>query len=276
MRRLLLVSALVLAVCADTPARAEGESTQTSPQSELAEVCALRVQGGHLAVHRLLVLLRQGGPEVRLAAIDALGRVGLRSEGAASAVRRALETTNLAERRTALRVLGRLGDSRDLEALLGAIHEDDAGLRATAVQGLRDLTGRRLPVSPTRCALWWRSSAKGLRQAVQAALEAVPAAESERHVQAAVETLVRDGWVDLVAVTEAARAWLRDSDHGLRAAGFQVAAALRLADLASAVESALPFVSEVDAEQGAAAARALGVDLDLLPPYWRKRLEDER
>ena len=47
-----------------------------------------------------------------------------------------------------------------------------------------------------------------------------------------------------------------------------------LADLAPDVESALPFVSAVDAEDGLAAARTLGLPAELMPPYWRRRLQE--
>jgi hypothetical protein len=255
------------------PALAD-EAAQVAPQDELGEVALLKTRGGHLSVARLRALLERGTPQVRLAALDALAHVGLRSAAAGRAVRLALETTDVAERKAALRALGRIGDGRDLEAFLGALRDEDAGLRTAALQGLRDLTGRRLPVSPTRCSLWWRSSAKGLRQAVRAALDAVPRA-TDRHADAARGTLSREGWVELDAVTESAREWLRATDHEIRAAGFHVAATLRIADLASDVESALPFVSQADAAAGHAAAEVLGLPPELLPPVWQRRLREQ-
>ena len=266
---------LALLPAGAVPARAEDASAQVARQDDLAEAARLEREGGHLAVLRLSALLEADTPDVRLAALDALAHVGLRSEATLKRVRLALETIDTAERKAALHALGRIGDGRDLEAFLGALRDEDADLREAALRGLRELTGRRLPVSPTRCSLWWRSSAKGMRQALRTALDTVPSG-TDRQAEAAVETLVRDGWVDLEAVSESARDWLRATDHRLRAAGFRLAAALRLADLAPDVESALPFVSTADAEAGLAAAEALGVPPELLPPSWLRRLRESR
>lgn len=268
-----LVPALLSAPCLTRWAHAADEVASAARQEELAEVALLKQRGGHLAVHRLRALLDVGTPEVRVAALDALAHIGLRSKAVLEGVHRGLETTDDAERKTALRALGRLGDGRDLETFLGTLRDEDPGLREAALRGLRELTGRRLPVSPTRCSLWWRSSAKGLRKSLRAALDTVSDG-TDRQAEAALVTLARDGWVDLDAVTEAARDWLRATDHRLRSAGFYLAAALRLADLAPDVESALPFVSAVDAEDGFAAARTLGLPAELMPPYWRRRLQE--
>ena len=58
------------------------------------------------------------------------------------------------------------------------------------------------------------------------------------------------------------------------AGGIGRATSLRLADLAPDVESALPFVTAVDAADGLAAARTLGLPAELVPPNLRRRLQE--
>ena len=101
-------------------------------------------------------------------------------------------------------------------------------------------------------------------------------AEADERSQATPRKLIaRDGWSVIDYVHDAAQDWLSAGDRRLRSQGFYLAAEYRLADVVPDVESALPYLTNVDGEDGLGAVRALGISPETLAPYWKRRLDDD-
>jgi len=252
--------------------RAEGAESE---RDALEEVAALKARGGHVAAHRLRALIETESDPVRRAALEATAQVGLRSKDMGETVRKAVRTAEEpALRAAALGALGRVGDAGDMPALLDALKAADADVQAAGLEAIRELTGRRLSLSYRRCASWWESEEKRMPAGVRRALRELPDAEGKER-QVLRETLARDGWAEIRYVKDAAKEWLQAGDRSLRAQGFYLAASLRLGDLVADVESALPYLTGVDGPDGLLAVRALGINPEVLAPYWQRRLEGE-
>ncbi len=98
---------------------------------------------------------------------------------------------------------------------------------------------------------------------VARALAPLDAAATEAERAAARAELARWGWLDLDAVEDTARTWLRRWDPRQKTEGLRLAGALHLGDLGEDVRSALAFATHLDLwNEGLAAAKVLGVRTD--------------
>ena len=246
---------------------------RADPAADLAEIRTLRAQGGHAATSRLCELIRSRSEEVRVAALQAVASVGVRSDRTCEAVRRALDEESSPEQQeAALQALGRIGGAADVAVLIETLRGRDEVLRGVAHGALRTLTGRTTPQDYRQWYQWWRREGKTFQSVVRRALAQLPDAEGQERERLR-GLLARDGWAEIALVEDAAREWLRAGDRTLRTHAFYLAAALRLGEVVSEIESALPHLSTVEGEDGLRAVRALGLSADLLAPFWRRRLE---
>lgn len=254
-------------------AAAAGPTARAGSPDALAEIRALHERGGVEATRALVPWVQDDEEAVRVAALEALGAVGIRTRVATRAVREAAgRRASIAQRGAALEALGRIGDADDVPRLVDALKGREESLRGVAHGALQQLTGRRSPLDYGRWQRWWRQEEGALQAGVRRALRQLPDApgpERERLRTLLAET----GWTAIRHAEDAVRLWLRASDRTLRSQAYYLAAVLRLGDTASDVESALPYLSTVDGEDGLRALRALGLDARRLAPYWRRRLE---
>jgi hypothetical protein len=281
-RALLLAAAAAALLCSPTPSFGGGEAPpgelptpatraavarlmEQSERRDAAEalrlVDALRRAGGHEAVGALVALAARPEPELQAKALLALSALGLRTEKAAAAARTGARSKVASVRDAGIEALGRLGDGRDVAALLEGMASEDGEVRAVSYRAIRELSSLWMKASPTRWVLWWSKARTTAKEATQkAAREFEDAVAQEREdADTHLTLVVRHGWVDVAASRELARTWIHSADRRLRSAGFRLAAGLRLADLAVAVETALPFANGEDRFAALDAARVLGI-----------------
>lgn len=264
-----LVLGLVLCTGGRPCARAEAED-------EPAEVRSLRARSGLAATRGLCRLIRQGDDPIRLAALKALGEIGVRSPGVGDTLREAMDEGRAIEEETAAVVgLGLLGGPEHMPLLIDLLKGPDESLRGVAHLALKKLTGERMRQDYGEWFRWWRKAARAKPAAVRHAILQLPGAEGRKRENLR-DVLARDGWIDVEFLEDTVDEWLSDGDRVLRASAFHVVSALRLGGVTSAVESALPHLSTVDGEAGLRAVRALGLSGERLAPYWRRRLEGGR
>jgi HEAT repeat protein len=111
--------------------------------AQLARDLSLRTDQAREALGQALgESLEDASGQVRRAALKAIAAQGLRSQ--APRVARALEHADAASRREAARALGRLGDERYAETLLGRLKDEkDVAARRAVYQGLTSLASPR-------------------------------------------------------------------------------------------------------------------------------------
>lgn len=248
--------------------------TRAGPAEDGAEIRTLREKGGHVVTARLGQLAMSRSTETRTAALDALAAVGIRTLPVTRALDEAAERgTEGPEQVAFFAAIARVGGEHDVELLIDALKARDQVLRGKAHEALRSLTGQRFALNYGRWFQWWRKARPGLRATVRHAVGALPAA-SEADQERYRKILAHDGWVDHEHVGDTVAEWLSDGDRNVRRHAFHVIASLRLGAVTAQAESALPYLSGIDGEDGLQAVRALGLDPTLLSPHWRKRLED--
>jgi hypothetical protein len=282
-RALLLAAATATLLACPAPSFGGGEPPQSelptpatraavarlmerSQHGDVAEalrlVDALRRAGGHEAVGALVALAARPEPELQAKALLALSALGLRTEKSAEVARRGARSKVASVRDAGIEALGRIGDGRDVAALLEGMASGDGEVRAVSYRAIRELSGLWMKASPTRWVLWWsKAKTTAKDSARKAAREVEDAVEGEREdAETHLGLVVRNGWVDVAASRDLARTWIHSADRRLRSAGFRLAAGLRLGDLAGAVETALPFAQNGEDRFAALdAARVLGV-----------------
>ena len=125
---------------------------ETNPELRWRAAFGLGLAGQcDMATPALRRALKDSAPEVRRAAITALGR--LHSKGAAELIEPALADPDPQTRIAAIRALGMLGDGAATRALLTAAQDKDIIVRATAVAALGGLPGRDSLAAVVRAAL---------------------------------------------------------------------------------------------------------------------------
>lgn len=242
------------------PALDEGE-----PAVRLVE--RLRDGGGHVASRALYLLADQRSSQVRIAALAAIGRMGLRSVEGLDNVRGALRDREVAVRIAAHAAIGRVGESADMQGLLEVLSTGEPALRTAAHHALQALTGLRLGPQPARWKYWWAQVRERLPEQLEAALAHVQARQSPADVEEARTLIVRFAWCAEDRLERLVRTWLRSLDPRLRTEGYRIVAGARLGDLADDVAEALSRERDPGAlAAGLEGARALGVATEGLDP----------
>lgn len=250
--------------------------TRAGPTEESTEIQRLREQGGHGVTARLTQLAASRLEETRTAALEALAVVGIRTPEVARALDQAAERgAEGSEQAAFFAAIARVGGEHDVALLIDALKGQDQELRGKAHEALRSLTSQRFALNYGRWYQWWRKERPGLRATVRRAVDSLPDADDEGRERYRT-ILARDGWVDHEHVGVTVADWLSDGDRDVRRHAFHVIASLRLGAVGEEVESALPYLTGIDGEDGLQAVRALGLNPGLLSPYWRKRLADGR
>jgi hypothetical protein len=225
-------------------------------------VAALGNAGGFEAADALRPFLEHRSASVRIAAARAVGAIGIRVRATVAELRDLATAREPEVRLAAYDALGRVGDARDVPGLLARLGAEETEVRAPALRSLRSITGVRLVGSVPRWERWWRLSSDALPRRLYEAIAAVTLGASE-DVAAARATVVRYAWADMDAVEDATRGWLQSSDVRLRAEGARVTTALRLGGLADDVRSVLRYSSDpVLFAIAAEAAQAVGAPFD--------------
>lgn len=217
-------------------------------ETRLALAAALRLAhaGGPYAARALRTLAATEDRSVKLAALGGIGKAGLRMRGTESDDRelgRALRSEDLDLRRAAVQALGRMGLPDDVEALVAALASEDGPLRLAAEQSLALLTGTNQGRSPGRWSSWWQRNREPMARAVELALDlleegAEVVSEGGEGAQAlgaqeeqAWSLVERDAWLLLPGASGRAREWMTHAEAQMRARGYRLAAALRSLDL---------------------------------------------
>jgi HEAT repeat protein len=107
------------------------------------------------AVPILLELIREWEkPRVRIAAVTALGRLGISRESVCKPLRELLENKEPHMRREAALALGRLEDIESVAKLIELLEDEHGGVRGNAHWALKRISGLRFPLKHTRWELW--------------------------------------------------------------------------------------------------------------------------
>jgi HEAT repeat protein len=260
-----------------SPARVEDVSRLLrDPRFEAADGAlllarALATAGGYAAADGLVELLRHEAPEVRKAALRGLSEIGIRSERGTRAVREAVGSPDAGVAVAAVECLGRVGDGRDVPTFLKGLSGESGAIRTASFRAIRDLSGLWLTASPTRWTQWWTKAEARAGVELERTVQAIEALDDpEADLESLRASLRRRAWIDLPTGLAVAQSWLHSTRPSLRAEGFRLVAALRLADLASEVRAAMRFAREgEDAWAAADAARVLGI-----PPEESDALEE--
>lgn len=95
--------------------------------------------------------------DLRVEAVEALGRIA--DPSSAPAIGQALKADphSLVRRKAALS-LGNFRSGASIDALIGALADQDRGLREVAAGALRRLTGEAFPAEPARWQDWWEQN----------------------------------------------------------------------------------------------------------------------
>ena len=89
---------------------------------------------GSPAISPLIDALKDNNPDVRWAAIRALGKLG--DPSAVKPIIKALRDEDSGVRKTAAEALGKIGDARATVALIAAVDDEDWSVRQAAVESL--------------------------------------------------------------------------------------------------------------------------------------------
>ncbi|MHC5010870.1 MAG: hypothetical protein ACYTG6_07975 [Planctomycetota bacterium] len=220
------------------------EAVSAGPDALVALARALGVAGGRAAADTLSELLLHRDEGVRVAALQAATRVGLRSRRLRDRALLSLDMRSRAETRAALEALGALGDGRDMQRLLDAAAEGESADRRAAFRALRALTGAKAPYDVKRWQYLWRSMDERARAEVPRALDTIAARPGDAPAASHRAVVRRLGWAVLPLVSRMMKEWLRDADPRLQRHACGIAADLRLADLAFEVEQAGRFATD--------------------------------
>ncbi len=204
------------------------------PDAMVALCAELGRAGGVAAVEGLVELHdHRSGREyekARIAALEALAQIGLRSERAHKRLAESLAGST-SERLAAITALGRLGDGRDMRTLLTFARDESREIKLAAFRSLKTLTGASVPFVYARWTHWWRTTKRSGMGPLYAALDALEEdPKDEEHWQKHVTTIAENGWIDLAEVEMAIEEWLAGSDALLQAAASHLAGKFRLLD----------------------------------------------
>lgn len=196
----------------------------------------LAAAGGAPAARGLEQFLAHRDCRVRTAALEGLTRIGLRFDGLARHARRAVAEGSEQprhEKLAAIRLLGAVGDGRDMPRLLeiAAPTTQDRELRSTAFRAMSALTGARLPYVQSRWAYWWKKQSKRRATLLERAIEAITDDPTAETVDLFGDVIENNAIFDLPYATAVVERWLRSGNENLILVGCHLAGALRAADL---------------------------------------------
>jgi hypothetical protein len=217
---------------------------------------------GPAASWGLVAMTGHDAPAVRVLALDGVARAGLRADATIRAVRRMLRDDDKAVRIAALRALGRVGDAGDVDDLLAAAAAKDPDVRTAGFRGLEALTGQAIRRDVTLWEEWWAEAQPSTAAALAAAIDRAASGDADVRAGARRE-VARTAWIDVPLVTRTARTWIRSSEPEVRADGFHLFAAARLAEEATEVAGGLRYERHPETWDAAfAAAEALGLSTE--------------
>jgi hypothetical protein len=223
---------------------------------------ALGEAGGFAAAETVADLLSgTRDRSVRLAALRAAGRIGLRTPTLARRVREALESARSdEERRAVAEALGRVGDGADVPALLDLARSEDVGVRSAAFRSLRELSGKAAPDIAVRWTAWWRDLSARVEVDVRRAIDGLESDPDGPEAEIYRGVLRQHGWASVGILRDATRRWFGSASADLRADACRLAAVHRLADCAGAAERVYDLAMDPALRADAATALAvLGV-----------------
>jgi hypothetical protein len=202
--------------------------------------------GGHAALDGLLLLLDHHEVDVRVAALEAVERVGLRGARVARLIYRIAAECRGRERVAAVTTLGAVGDGRDVELLLMLAKAEDPDLRQSAFRALRELTGLRIPPVHARWAWQWRVLQRRASEVVPDGLAELDEHPDDPDAQQTLLDVGRYAWIELPLVDEYVRTWFQSPDQTKRCMACWLTAELRLADHGSMIESTRIYAYDGD------------------------------
>ena len=233
--------AVVSDVRISTPARADEVRVAVDMALEGDETLAahtakvLGASGGYATLRGLRTLLRHDAESVRLAALEAIERVALRSDKLAERVHAIArdDDHSLKERVAAIEALAAIGDGGDMELLLTLASREtpQVPLRAAAFRAMSRISGARLPYVHARWSYWWEKQGtrkQGLLEKSILAINEEPEGDGVEIYAAVIESLA---WLDLPYTRDAVKSWLQGAEPKLRPLAIRLAGLLRLADL---------------------------------------------
>ena len=191
--------------------------------------------GVYATLRALRTLVRHDAEVVRIAALEAVARVALRSDKLAERVHATARDANasLSERVAAVEALAAVGDGGDMDLLLHLASREtpQVRLRAAAMRAMGKISGAKLPYVHARWSYWWKKQGtrkQGLLEKSILAINEEPEGEGVDIYAAVVESLA---WLDLPYTRKALKSWLDAGKPELRAIAVRLAGTLRLADL---------------------------------------------
>lgn len=216
------------------------EARRAGPEALVETARALSRCGGLGAADALLPLLRYDDRRVRAAALRGLGRVGLRRPAYARAVRRIVTWSRDEDLQAGVRVLGRLGDGSDIEALISMLEHEQEGVAVAAHASLMELTGAKLPRNKVRWSYWQRTVGTERTRAVRTALQAL---EADRTPTDETRRLLLSpaGLLDLPRLLTRVGRWLRSDQDDLIVLACEIVSAHGLLAAWSDLETASSF-----------------------------------
>jgi hypothetical protein len=240
--------------------RLAARSALRAPDAAAAHRLVLRLRGGGYPCSiGLVVLARHERADVRAAALRALGAHGVRLSEGHDALRAALRDPDPAVVRAGCEAAGRVGDARDLPALLDLLFAGDATTGEASRRALAALAGLP-PATPASVLGYWSRDAKEQgRQRLDAAVDAM-AGGRDCDVGHARGAVARSAWIAPERAAGVAQRCLRAASPCRRAEGLRLAADARIGEMADEVLSALRYETDGDVLAAArAAAAALGI-----------------
>jgi HEAT repeat protein len=259
-----LISRVGTPADADSVGRLVRHKALKDPEVAMNVVGVLWHAGGPAAAKGLVKLSDHASEKVRIEALRGVAHLGLRLRESLKALRACATDRNAEIRAAALGVLGRVGDAEDLPTLIDATEDDVVDVRQEAYRALGALSGQHMQWQSGRWESWWAGAKAEMPARLDAAVRTISEHASDKDaltdVLDARRLLAQHGWISNDDMIDVARAWLRSSDPALRIQGFDLAAALRLGDLADDVSSTFRYERDPDVwPVGLACATVLGV-----------------
>ena len=214
------------------------------PGAAQSLVAHLTARRGAAALAGLRTLASHKSPEVRIAALGGVATLGLRGAGAAERARDGLRDFTPEVRLAAIAALGAVGEATDVPDLIELLQDEDKETQVAAHRALCALTGLRLASDARLWSYWWKQTAKELPQRFEKALKLLADGGDETDLADARRLFEQSAWFDVPALEDAAREWLTSAEPRLRSEGFRLVAGARLAALADDVARALPGEAE--------------------------------
>jgi hypothetical protein len=209
------------------------------PPVLLAQV--LGYAGGAAALDGLSQLVRARDETVRITALDAAVRVGLRGERVREAAVEFARDRRGPEQLAAITALGVVGDGRDLDFLLALAEGPDARVRREAFRALGRLTGARIPYEVARWAWHCRVLGRRADARLETALLRIDESPESGDVEALLGDIARDAWLDLPRIRRFVHEWSTSTTEPRRRFACRLVGALRLADEADTIRSVRLF-----------------------------------